>query len=374
MSCIEKRELAVPEEAVGMLMTYRCNLSCVYCYIKKKKNRDMSLAQAQAILEPVLMKPAGPVDIIFMGGETLMAINVIMPLVEWAENLGARRLFRFVGSTNGTLLTPEIKAWLTKHRLAVILGLSYDGVPEVQQQNRATGNRIDVDFFAENWPQQQFQMTVNEASVKHMAEGVIYLLEKGVRVHPNISYEEKEWANSSLHEYAKQLNILGAYYLKNQEKFHITAFQHNLVGYAKRLEQPTEVQQCCGAGNGFTVYDTDGSTYPCHILSPLVLEGEKLSAIQSGAFKQDQKWGDTRCYTCPFAESCSTCIASNYVYRNDFCHRDRTHCIAMQLEVQSYMKYRIAALKKKEVLTPKDASEVDAIKALHHFFVRKRAK
>lgn len=334
----------------------------------------MSLSQAQAILEPVLMKEAGPVDIVFMGGETLLAINVIIPLVEWAEHLGARRLFRFVGSTNGTLLTPRIRKWLTEHRRSIILGLSYDGIPEVQQQNRATGDRIDIDFFAENWPEQTFQMTVNEESVKRMAEGVIYLLDKGARVHPNIAYEEYEWSWASLREYAKQLNLLGDYYLKNPDKFHVTSFQHNLAGYAKRLKNPIEVQQCCGAGHGFTVYDTDGMVYPCHILSPLVLSGDKLDDIRSGAHKKIKNWGDSRCGDCPFAATCSTCIASNYVYRHDFCKRDHTHCVAMQLEVQSYMKYRTQVLKKKKVLTPEDASEVDAIKALHVFFTNRHGK
>ena len=38
--------------------------------------------------------------------------------------------------------------------------------------------------------------------------------------------------------------------------------------------------EICGAGNGFQVFDVDGQSYPCHILSPLVLEGEKLQKIK----------------------------------------------------------------------------------------------
>ncbi len=370
MSCIEKRELAVPEEAIGLLMTYRCNLSCLYCYIKKKRNRDMSLAQAQRILEPVLLKKAGPVDIIFMGGETLLAINVIRPLVEWAENLGAKRLFRFVGSTNGTLVTEELKVWLSEHKRTIILGLSYDGLPDVQQHNRATGNRIDVDFFVRTWPEQELQMTINEDSVDKMAEGVIHLLERGARVHPNVAYEQQEWKEDSIREYGRQLSHLADYYYQNPDKFHVTAFQHKLTEYAVNLKNPASVQQSCGAGKGFKVYDIDGEHYPCHILSPLVLDGDKLDIVKSTDIHNREFDTEERCRTCPFVSSCSTCMASNFVYRNDFGKRDKTHCLVMQLEVQAYMKYRTAVLKERKVLTKEDASEVDAIVDLHIFFNR----
>ena len=370
MSCIEKSELAVPEEAVGLLMTYRCNLDCLYCYIKKKRNRDMSIAQAKSILEPVLMREAGPVDIIFMGGETLLAINAIRPLVEWAEQLGAKRLFRFVGSTNGTLLTESLKTWLTEHKQTIILGLSYDGTKESQQHNRATGDRVDVDFFIKTWPLQELQMTVNEDSVNQMATGVIELLERGARVHPNVAYEDHEWTEESLREYARQLDLLVSYYTNHSGRFHVTAFQHKLTEYAHNLKQPSLIRQCCGAGNGFTVYDVDGTPYPCHLLSPLVLNGVKLEQIRDGALNQIGSWGDDICSACPFVSSCSTCVASNFIYRHDFCKRDKTHCVVMQLEVQAYMKYRARVLQKKTALTSEDASEVDAITALHSFFMK----
>ena len=73
-------------EAVGLLTTYRCNLNCKYCYVQTKRNKDMALDMAKSILEPFLLKKAGRLDITFMGGETLLAIEVIRPLVEWVES------------------------------------------------------------------------------------------------------------------------------------------------------------------------------------------------------------------------------------------------------------------------------------------------
>ena len=127
------------DEAVGLLMTYRCNLDCKYCYIHTKRSKDMALEKAQLILEPFLMK-GNKLDIIFVGGETLMAINVIKPLVEWAKGRRWKSDYRFFGSTNGTLLTPELKEWLTQNKQVLTLGLSYDGVPATQLENRGSDN------------------------------------------------------------------------------------------------------------------------------------------------------------------------------------------------------------------------------------------
>ena len=48
--------IEICDEAVGLLMTYRCNLNCRYCYVHKKRSKDMTLEMAQKIIEPFLNK------------------------------------------------------------------------------------------------------------------------------------------------------------------------------------------------------------------------------------------------------------------------------------------------------------------------------
>jgi len=354
---------AVCGEAVGLLMTYRCNLKCKYCYIQTKRNKDMSLEMAQSILEPFLLKNEGRLDIAFMGGETLMAIDVIKPLVEWAEQRKWNREYRFFGSTNGTLLNPELKEWLKKHSYIFALGLSYDGLPTSQSNNRGNDN-IDIDFFLHIWPKQPIQMTINTETVGQMADGVIYLLEKGALVHPNVAYEDSEWSPEAIKEYARQLNKLIFYYNNHQEKPLISQFIHDLNEYARCIDMPTKQLEICGAGNGFQVFDTDGQSYPCHILSPLVLEGEKLEQIRDGLLTKTTDYSDNDCEACPYVSSCPTCIACNYLYRNNLTKRDKTHCEIMKLEVKAFIKKEILRLSTKDALSPKDATEVDSIKKL----------
>lgn len=351
------------DEAVGLLTTYRCNLDCKYCYIHAKRNKDMTLEMAQTILEPFLLKKEGRLDIAFMGGETLLAIDVIKPLVEWAGKKSWNRPYRFFGSTNGTLLTSELKQWLKAHKNTLTLGLSYDGLPVSQINNRGNDS-IDIDFFIDTWPKQPIQMTINTETVNQMANGVIYLLKKGAMVHPNVAFEEFEWPREKIVEYGRQLNKLIYFYNSHENMPLITQFLHNLNEYADSIGKHVNQPQICGAGYGFQVFDTDGQSYPCHILSPLVLKGEKLKRIEDGLLSETKDFADPDCTTCPYSSSCPTCIACNYLYRDRLQKRDKTHCEIMKTEVKAYIKKEVLRLTAKKELTPKDATEIDSIKKL----------
>lgn len=323
----------------------------------------MTLEMAQSILESFLNKGEGLVDITFMGGETLMAIDVIKPLVEWIEKRKWKRKYRFLGATNGTLLTDDLKNWLKKHSHTLTLGLSYDGLPSTQSENRGSDD-IDIDFFIDTWPQQPIQMTINAESVRNMAEGVIYLLEKGATVHPNVAFEKEDWPENKIIEYGRQLNKLIVYYKNHKEMPLISQFVHNLNEYAYCIDNHKMQLEICGAGNGLQVFDTDGQSYPCHILSPLVLEGENLQTIKDGLISKTTDFSDTECYTCPYTSSCPTCIACNFIYRGKLQQRDKTHCRIMKMEVKAFIKKEVLRLKAKEKLTPEDATEIDSIKKL----------
>lgn len=353
------------DEAIGLLMTYQCNLNCKYCYIHTKKSKAMSLDMAKSIIEPFLHKDQGLLNIAFMGGETLLAIDVIRPLVEWAENGNWRRQFRFFGSTNGTLLNEDLKLWLAEHKESIRLALSYDGLPSSQVNNRGD-DAIDIDFFLKTWPKQAIQMTINRETVSKMADGIIYLLKKGAKVHPNVAFESSQWTQKNLSEYARQLNKLIDFYSDNEEYPLISQFIHNLNEYAYNIDNPITEIEVCGMGHGFKVFDVDGSSYPCHILSPLVLNEDKVRAINE-IVNNDSNNIDDRCQGCPYITTCPTCAACNFVYRNNLNRRDYTHCHIMRLEVKAFIKKEVARLKSKAILSSEDAREIDSIKKIVEF-------
>lgn len=364
--------MAECDEAVGLLVTYQCNLDCKYCYIGEKQDIYMSFDTATELLKPFLQKDGNMVEIVFMGAETLMAESVIREIVEWAEQGSWKRKFKFFGSTNGTRLTDSLRQWLYQHRESIVLGLSYDGLPSVQQSNRGCGAEIDVDFFIHTWPLQPVQMTVNAESVSQMAEGVIYLLKRGAVVHPNVAYEEEQWDRRSIIEYGRQLDDLIDFYHQNEIYPNISQFEHDLVEYARNLENPAVQPKVCGAGSGFQVFDVNGCSYPCHILSPLVLRGAKLDEIRQGILADTQDFSDADCSGCPYCSSCSTCLACNYIYRGSFAKRDKTHCEIMHMDVRAFIKREVMRLSSKDNISPEDALEIDAICKLLEYEKRDR--
>lgn len=360
----------VCDEAVGLLITYRCNLNCTYCYIHKKKPKDMTLEMAQSILEPFLNKAGGLLDIKFYGGETLIAFDVIRELVEWVDSKNWSRKYRFFGSTNGTLLTSDMKVWLREHSDSLTLGLSFDGIPDVQLANRGN-SEIDVDFFISTWPNQTIQMTVNAESVNKMADGVAFLLSKGARVHPNVAYEGHEWSDEAIREYGNQLYKLIKFYQDNENMPLINQFVHDLREYAENINNHKHQYEMCGAGNGFSLFDIDGKSYPCHLFSPLVLEGVNLDSVTNGLVENTNDFSDPKCKHCPFTTSCPTCIACNFLYRDNLRKRDSTHCKIMLIEVKAFIKKEVLRLSKKITMTPDDAALIDAIIELNSFFKMK---
>ncbi len=354
------------ELTVGLLVTYRCNLSCRYCYIARKQDKDMTLETAQGILTPILSRPGGPVDIALLGAEPLMAEGMVRALVEWAEEGQWNRRFQFFGSTNGTLLTEDTKEWLTRHSASITLGLSYDGVPSRQRANRGA-NAVDLDFFLRTWPEQTVQMTVNAVSAGDVAKGVIALQEKGFRVNLSVAYEARDWDEAALRTYERQLSRLADYYLTHPEKPRIYSFLHDIPGYAYNLTHPAAQERSCGAGDGFTVYDVDGQRYPCHMLSPLALDQAELRRLKELDFWSIRDFSDPGCQGCPYTSACPTCAGCNFIYRGSPVRRDSTHCRIMKLEVLAAMRYEALRLSRKIRLSADDVLLVDALAALRRW-------
>ena len=69
------------------------------------------------------------------------------------------------------------------------MGLSLDGTPTMHRTNRGCSFQdIDLDFFLSNWPEQKVKMTVSCETLPSLAEGIIYLQDRGFQVHANLGY------------------------------------------------------------------------------------------------------------------------------------------------------------------------------------------
>ena len=140
-----------------LMVTHACNLNCTYCYESHKKNAymDVNLAKKIILREAQFVKESKDFDeleIDFMGGEPFMNFPLIKEIVEWLEGGVIDVPFICSATTNGTLLTDEIKNWLRKHKNIFVPSASYDGNIKMQLTNRGTDKyNIDLAFFKELW-------------------------------------------------------------------------------------------------------------------------------------------------------------------------------------------------------------------------------
>ena len=135
-----------PLQALVINITNQCNLACTYCYefgadkiaTPQGKPKYMTLETAKASVDLLLEQSAGRkgVHITFFGGETLMNFKLLREVVAYANERGAAadKKVGFSLTTNATLLTDEIIAFLSDNEIGVTV--SMDGPPELQDKRR----------------------------------------------------------------------------------------------------------------------------------------------------------------------------------------------------------------------------------------------
>ena len=205
-----------------LMITHTCNLNCTYCYEKYKSNKVMQFELAKKlILKECKVVQEDPrfreLEIDLMGGEPMMNFTLIRQLVEWAEMEPLSVPYVFFMVTNGTLFDEERKDWFRQHKNRIVVGASFDGTFEMQEENRKTlEGSVDMDFFQTTWPEQGFHMTISQETLPHLAEGVLEMQRKGYLLEASLA-QGIEWTDRDAQIYLEQLYILSDAYLHAPE-------------------------------------------------------------------------------------------------------------------------------------------------------------
>ncbi|MGC1505269.1 MAG: radical SAM protein [Sulfitobacter sp.] len=131
-----------PVRALALTVSQTCNLACGYCYAAggsfggadTRMGWDVAKRAIDQLIEATV--PGGGVKIAFMGGEPMVARDLIRNSVAYANERGAARAIQ-VGyslTTNGTLISTDDAAFFARHRFAVTVSL--DGGKDVNDRLR----------------------------------------------------------------------------------------------------------------------------------------------------------------------------------------------------------------------------------------------
>lgn len=347
----------LPRFSPSLCLTHDCNLNCIYCYQKHDTGVRMSFETAKRIVDWIFMnipQNTRGIEFGFIGGEPLIEFELIKDIVHYVREKKTDEPYLFYATTNGTVLTDEMKEWFEANRDQFVLGLSLDGAKATHDKNRCNSfDSIDFDFFLRNWPEQSVKMTLSEMSLEHLAENIEYVHSLGFKEIGGVNLFEGEfdWGEERfVKQLIPQFERLVAYYVDHDE-LPLDQMMNKALYLCETKQE--EYKKWCGIGDGAIFFDCDGTMYPCPFVTPMTFNEKSLAAIREYDFSDPRNTIDECCFKdCYLYPICPTCAGANYLKSQSFKQRDKSKC-----RIQKLIALYSADLQAKRII--KNPSSVD---------------
>lgn len=330
-----------------LMITHSCNLNCTYCFEKYKSGKKMSFDTAKHILGNEFQRYKGDIKserlaIELFGGEPFTNYSLIQQIYDWTKNQALPFNYIFQITTNGTLLTSEIKDWLKDRKDDIRLVMSVDGTEAMQQKNRGSDlSELPIHYIKDVWPNSYFKLTLSSDTLSDYAEGVISLYEQGFKIASSLA-EGQQWKENDHLIYKTQLEKIAEYFLEHPEKELEHPFNFLFKEYTDARIDNKLPHRNCGCGTTIAMYDTDGTLYPCHLFLPMVHGNNAvLNEIADIDFSNPDVLVDKQCISCPILKVCKTCYGYNYSQRGCVTNRDKGMCKLRLVEAQVITAFQI---------------------------------
>ena len=182
-------------------------------------------------------------------------------------------------------------------------------------------------------------------------------------MHANLGYGIP-WNDSQLDLYSQQLQILGEHYLRHPEMPRVSLLDLKIDVV---LNEKHPVRKYCGTGTHMHVYDVDGTLYPCHLFTPLVISpceirvggASLISATLSVCWIRNA--GDAAEGHCV-----PTCYGFNYKASGDPAMRDPVLCRMFKVQLLENCRFHAATLRgKKGGFSREDCKKAKAVLKIH---------
>ena len=324
-------------------LTQRCNLGCSYCHSAAipvtAKGRDITTENAISTARFIASTPSPNITVNFQGGEPTLMGEMISVIMDELLSFKEKRIRASI-TTNGTLLTPEIKAILQKYSISVTVSL--DGPKNVNDSVRtfrdgsgsydaAITGRTAVVEAGLRLSGSILVLTKNSAPhVKSVIDEYVALGQKSIHLKPatKLGFGKSNWADVGLTfeeywdcyrsaiEYMLSLQKKGTTIIELQMKFALQLLiERTKSGYV-------DFRNPCGLVYGVLNYDIDGRIYGCHEgkrkkdflighvreSSNQVLLSERSNQLASSSVLDKHP----ECRACAYLPYCSPCPANTH--------------------------------------------------------------
>lgn len=351
--------------AIDIDVTDDCNLRCVYCFKGPKSPRYIDNKTARRAVDWIIhaSRDYPDISVNFMGGEPLLAWNLIKELVLWGRNRAKSygKNIRFSMTTNLTLMNDEIRAFVDQYGFGVLM--SIDGCPELHDKQRIAQHPDHRYKTVEYWarsllrtrPRSDARMTLIPRNVSLLAKSFQYLTEEiGFQSVVLSAADYPDWTDELLQEYKEQMELIASMLEQGYKNGKILSLKL-LTWMIKMIIHPrrqgkniTERVSPCGAGYNYQMIDFNGNIWPCHRFDFAIqihnfdnelkmgnifenYYNDKLANVfLNFNFKEHQK---EECKSCPiFVQCAGGCPACNLYYMRNIYLPHENYCRLRQIE------------------------------------------
>jgi uncharacterized protein len=314
-----------------LVLTHQCNLACHYCYAGEKMNRKMTWETARKAIDHAIAAPGSLLDLAYFGGEPLLEWELLQRTFRYARDEAARvgKRLRPLVTTNGTKLTRARLAWLIENDF--FLGFSMDGGAAAMaaarpfKSGRSSFEAVEASLdrlLESGYARYEVMMVVDPKSAPYLAEGVEYLIDKGVKrlaFNPNFF---TPWDDEAKGYWRRGYQVAAdawADSYRRGEPLYVNFLDSKVITAVKG---GFGVEDTCSFEGGELAVAPSGNMYPCERLvgddrDPTWVIGHVdggVSPAKTCTASSSCGNVDDECVTCPLQPRCMNwCGCTNYL-------------------------------------------------------------
>lgn len=374
-----------------MVVTLRCNETCVYCHASRANmdqvQTDMDRDTAEQAVDLILQTTSPYVTIEFQGGEPLVNFPVVQHIIEYARdrNRDRGKQLEFTMVSNLSLLDDEKLAYLLENKVQICT--SIDGPEAVHdaqrklptqsayQQTAYWMKRINEAYVERGLDPSLYHvealLTTTRATLSRWREVVDTYVALGCRAMFLRPLDPFGFADRTRHrveyprsdfmtfyrqavDYMLELNLRGVEILERYAAIFLTKIL--------RGEDPNflDLRSPAGAGLGALAFDHDGSIYTCDEGRMLGAMGDRtfqLGHVSNASYRgitghetvralaiATNLDGQPDCVNCAYNPYCGTNAAYNYKSQGSIFGRMRDNRVCeVHKGIQDYLFEKLAS-------------------------------
>jgi uncharacterized protein len=263
----------------------------------------------------------GPVSVSFFGGEPLLSFPLMARTVAHVRALAKKSQTnspRFSLTTNGTLLTPEVTAFLRDNDFLVVV--SIDGCRLAHEANRPLASGLssydtvqrNIEVALDALPSLETVSVIDPSNVGYLFDSLTALVSMGIfHLHFTFNYHA-HWTDADLDVLESELSRMADLYVRQYRRGHplrVRLFDDKII---TQVEGGIPVSSRCPFGDEAIAVSPRGTLYPCERLVSArepqqlavgdVVKGpdvEKIKALRGMMLKPDGT-----CESCKLSHRC----------------------------------------------------------------------